>query len=236
MRVVHVTTWNERCGIAAYAARIAAELERLGVEQSVVARAPLTPPVDLGRLPVRGTFDPTHPAPVKLDTMVLPVLAPQTKLQLLPLIEIDEHPEGRLAGWLHEIEGVAIAAKDYLLGHDGLLASMDRSLFGEVIHALTEGRIPIVSLKQYRDTVSPNQACYQALVSAVMRITKRHGGGLLRGRYSVKIHDYASTQIVQDLGLKVGVDGTIEPRGAYWISFDCTYGEGENLYIGKVEG
>ena len=179
--------------------------------------------------------DPTHAAPVRLETMVLPVLGRGTKLTLLPLIEIDMHPEGRLQGMLHEVENLAIAAKDYLLGHDGLLAEMDRSLFREVIHAITEGRIPIVSLKQYRDTVSPNQACYQAIVSAVMRITKRHGGGLLRGRYSVKIHDYASTQIVQDLGLKLSADGTIEPRGAYWISFDCTYGEGENLYMVKQQ-
>ena len=37
--------------------------------------------------------------------------------------------------------------------------------------------------------------------------------------------------IVQELGLKLSPDGTAEPRGAYWISFDCAYGEGQNLYI-----
>ena len=101
----------------------------------------------------------------------------------------------------------------------------------EVEHTITEGRIPVVSLKQYRDAVSPDRACYQAIVNAVMRITKYHGGGLLMGRYEVKIHDYASTPIVQELGLKLQADGTAEPRGAYWMSFDCTYGEGENLYV-----
>jgi hypothetical protein len=100
-----------------------------------------------------------------------------------------------------------------------------------MLDAFSSGRMPIVSLKQYRDTVQPDKACYQAIVSATMYITKRHGWGLLPGRYSVKINDYASTRIVQDLGLKPGADGTIEPRGAYWISFDCTYGEGNNLYI-----
>jgi len=150
---------------------------------------------------------------------------------LLPLIEVETHPESRLMGWLHEAEGIAIGIKDYLLGKSGLINQMDRDLFGKVIEAFEEGRMPIVSLKQYRDTVSPNRACYQAVVSAVMKITKRHGWGLLPGRYSVKIHDYASTRIVEDLGLKLNQDGTAEPRGAYWISFDCTYGEGETLFI-----
>jgi uncharacterized protein with NAD-binding domain and iron-sulfur cluster len=176
--------------------------------------------------------DPKHPAPVRLETMVLPVLAPGTKLELRPLIEINEHREGWLSERLHQIEDIAIGVKDYFLGHDGLLMQLDRGLLGEVLHTVTEGRIPVVSLKQYRDAVSPDRACYQAIVSAVMRITKYHGGGLLPGRYEVKIHDYASTPIARELGLKLSPDGIAEPRGAYWISFDCTYGEGENLYVG----
>ena len=175
--------------------------------------------------------DPKHPAPVGLQTMVLPVLGQGTKLELKPLIEVNVHREGLISSIVHEIENIAIGVKDYLLGHAGLLGQLDRSLLAEVEHTITEGRIPVVSLKQYRDAVSPDHACYQAIVNAVMRITKYHGGGLLMGRYEVKIHDYASTPIVQELGLKLQADGTAEPRGAYWMSFDCTYGEGENLYV-----
>ena len=47
----------------------------------------------------------------------------------------------------------------------------------------------------------------------------------------MKIHDYASTPIINDLGLKLSADGTATPRGAYWMSFDCTFGEGENIYV-----
>jgi uncharacterized protein with NAD-binding domain and iron-sulfur cluster len=175
--------------------------------------------------------DPRHPAPVRLDTMVLPVLAPATKLELRPLVEIERHQERRLAEWLHEIRDLGIGLKDYLLGHSGLLAQLDRSLVGEVAQTLTRGRIPVVSLKQYRDVVSPDRACYQAIVNAVMRITKYHGGGLLEGDYRVRIHDYESTPIVRELGLQVNGDGTLSPRAAYWLSFDCTYGEGETLYV-----
>jgi hypothetical protein len=175
--------------------------------------------------------DPKHPAGVRLETFVLPVLAPGSKLELKPLIEIDEYPEDPLSKVVREIKDVTIGIKDYLLGHDGLLADLNQSLLTEVRQSLTEGRIPIVSLKQYRDTYSPDSACYQAIVSAIMRITKHTGGGLLTGRYAVKIHDYASTPIVRELGLKLSPDGTAKPRGTYWMSFDCTVGEGENLYV-----
>jgi hypothetical protein len=177
--------------------------------------------------------DPRNPSGVRLDTMVLPVLSPDTKLELKPLIEINEHPEGLFSKIVHEIEGIVIGVKDYLLGHDGLLGELDQSLLTQVVHSVTQGRVPIVSLKQYRDASSPDRACYQAIVTAIMRITKHTGGGLLTGRYQVKIHDYASTPIIRDLGLKLAPDGTAEPRGAYWMSFDCSLGEGENLYIAK---
>jgi hypothetical protein len=163
--------------------------------------------------------------------MVLPALGAGTKLELKPLIEISEHKEGLIAGLVHTVEDLGIELKHYFLGHDGLLAELDRSLLGEVAHTVTQGRIPVVSLKQYRDAAAPDRACYQAIVSAVMRITKYHGGGLLPGRYRVRVHDYASTPIVRELGLALSADGTVEPRGAYWIAFDCTYGEGENLYV-----
>jgi uncharacterized protein with NAD-binding domain and iron-sulfur cluster len=175
--------------------------------------------------------DPRHPAPVRLETMVLPALGAGTKLELKPLIEISEHKEGLIAGLVHTVEDLGIELKHYLLGHEGLLAELDRSLLREVAHTVTQGRIPVVSLKQYRDAAAPDRACYQAIVSAVMRITKYHGGGLLPGRYGVRVHDYASAPIVRDLGLALSADGTVEPRGAYWVAFDCTYGEGENLYV-----
>jgi hypothetical protein len=175
--------------------------------------------------------DPRQPAPVRLDTMVLPVLSPGTRLQLQPLIEISRRTEGFIAGLVHEVEDIGTGLKDYLLGQDGLLGEIDRSLFGEIVRMFTEGRIPIVSLKQYRDTVAPDRACYQAIVSATMRITRHTGGGLLHGRYQVKISDYASAPIVRELGLTLSADGTAEPRGAYWMSFDCSLGEGENLFV-----
>ena len=99
--------------------------------------------------------DPKHPAPVRLDTMVLPVLAKGTKLELLPLIEVSDAPGRAPLGMLHEVQNLGT-------GLEGLPAWPPRTAVGarfqpvrEVIHAITEGRIPIVSLKQYRDCRLP---------------------------------------------------------------------------------
>ena len=58
MQVVHVTTWNERCGIATYAARMTSALSELGVEQAVVARRPLSEGEALADARILGTFAP----------------------------------------------------------------------------------------------------------------------------------------------------------------------------------
>jgi hypothetical protein len=47
----------------------------------------------------------------------------------------------------------------------------------------------------------------------------------------MKISDYASAPIVRELGLTRSADGIAEPRGAYWMSFDGSLGEGENLFV-----
>jgi hypothetical protein len=100
-----------------------------------------------------------------------------------------------------------------------------------LIDLVRAGRLPIVSLKQFRDTARPQSACYQAIVNATMDVGKVHGMGLLRGEYAVKIHRYASAPIVEELGLRVEHDGTLRPRMAYWASFDCTIDQGENLFV-----
>jgi glycosyltransferase involved in cell wall biosynthesis len=62
VRVVHVTSWNERCGIATYAARLTRELAAIGLEQAVVARTPRSEPVALSDVHVRAVFDAKRPA------------------------------------------------------------------------------------------------------------------------------------------------------------------------------
>jgi Acetoacetate decarboxylase (ADC) len=59
--------------------------------------------------------------------------------------------------------------------------------------------VPSVCLKQFRDSASPADACYRAIVDSPVRITQFHGGNLLTDSFEVEITNCQSHQIVDDL-------------------------------------
>lgn len=104
-----------------------------------------------------------------------------------------------------------------------------------------------ITLKQFRDTQSPDQACYQAIISSPMRLDRVNGCGLLgdytllrgdvSGGYTVRIHRYAAQPIIEALGLDIA--GSEEGRDApvavlrpvlpFWTDVDLYYGRGRVL-------
>lgn len=65
------------------------------------------------------------------------------------------------------------------------------------------GRMPMMFLKQFRDAVEPDRACYQKIIEARTRRLKFHDFGFL-GEYTVTIKDLASEPLRTDLGLRAG--------------------------------
>ena len=63
--------------------------------------------------------------------------------------------------------------------------------------------ITAVFLKQFRDVVQPDRACYQAIVEADIAVTDFFGATELGG-YTITLHDLATTPIRRDLGLPAG--------------------------------
>jgi len=104
-----------------------------------------------------------------------------------------------------------------------------------------------VNLKQFRAAESPSSVCYQALTNAPMAITRYHNGGMLgdanlllgdtSGGYSVLLHRYASTPVIESLGLEVetewrGADATVarlKPVLPCWYEVDMRYDRPDTL-------
>lgn len=104
-----------------------------------------------------------------------------------------------------------------------------------------------VNLKQFRAADAPGSACYQALTNAPMAITRYKNGGMLgdanlllgdaSGGYSVLLHRYASTPVIETLGLEVdtewrGADATVarlKPVLPCWYDVDMRYDRPETL-------
>lgn len=105
----------------------------------------------------------------------------------------------------------------------------------------------ILTLKQFRDAVHPEDACYQALIRSRMGVGRFNGGGLMGGTaylqgdpsggYRIKIYDYASQPMVGSFGLEVedhvsagGIAfDVLRPVCPFWIGMDLRYGRGKPI-------
>jgi hypothetical protein len=109
---------------------------------------------------------------------------------------------------------------------------------------MPEMHIEQITLKQFRDVQSPNDACYQALVASTMGFDCLNQGGLLgdvnllrgdpSGGFTLRIHRYPNHPIVDALGMEVsrieeGDDAPVDvlkPTLPFWTDVDLFYGPG----------
>ncbi|MBS0340100.1 MAG: hypothetical protein JSS56_06205 [Proteobacteria bacterium] len=119
------------------------------------------------------------------------------------------------------------AAVQWTSGRDAVRAILGAALSGverELVDALIDGPvIPTVQMKQFRDSLDPARACFQAIVDSPAQPTGFSGGGLLRaGDYRLEIATCASHRIVQDLlGTSPGPGQTTVPIDvAAWVAMD----------------
>lgn len=170
-----------------------------------------------GRITLAGD-DPSGPASFCCETTLLETLAPATRTRVAPLLTVtgDAPLPATPAQW----EGDCLdAAKMFIEALLGGMAS-------ELIDDLLAGPIlPTVQLKQFRDSLDPTRACYQAIVDSPAQITGFAGAGPLDSRkYEFSITTCESHQIVADLlGREPDPGRTIVPLSfGAWASFDLT--------------
>jgi hypothetical protein len=104
------------------------------------------------------------------------------------------------------------------IGADSLLdLRLDKNLCEDLIKT----RIPMVFLKQIRDGVQADRACFQSVQECYTDMTKFHTARVFFDRYEVDFEDFASHPIRQDLGFK---PGPIKVDVAFWSKFDFEIG------------
>jgi hypothetical protein len=86
----------------------------------------------------------------------------------------------------------------------------------KALPGLLEGRLRVLSLKQFKDVSSSAVACYQSIVANDMRITSRGGMRHLDGQYQLTFHHLDTHPIGKELGL----EGTRPARLSFWMSYD----------------
>ncbi|MBD2502250.1 hypothetical protein [Anabaena azotica] len=100
--------------------------------------------------------------------------------------------------------------------------------------------VPLVTLKQIRDVEDSKKACYQALIESPMQLQNFYGGKLFgfKGfgdQFQLKINNFASQPIVQDLGLHTGYSPGSESvdipvKLGFVLHFDFTLKDGKIVW------
>jgi hypothetical protein len=92
--------------------------------------------------------------------------------------------------------------------------------------SLTNLKVPMVFLKQFRDVRDGDKACYQAIVEATATLEKLHEGFPYLQKFEVRIENFDSHPIVTELGLKLKQTAQL----AFWLNFDFSFGHGTEIW------
>lgn len=103
----------------------------------------------------------------------------------------------------------------------------DLDLLLELKNFILEGELPFVSLKQFRDIVHADRACYQAIIEFTCQMTRFNGAGLLHGSYELHLPQVDFFPIAQNLGLKR--EGQ-QSRFAFWLDWDFQFQSGKEIW------
>jgi len=164
------------------------------------------------------------------ETLVLPEHSRYTQGVQRPILSarMTDPGDGGIGTMRDSLMDLARAAGDVLgndsaIGGDGQACPNIWSFLGD----LFQRQAPMVFLKQFRDAVEPDKACYQAIVATDTKLTGFHGGRLLTGTYTATIPNYASHPIRRDCGF---ASETVTASLAFYVNIDFRLATGRVLW------
>lgn len=142
---------------------------------------------------------------------------------LLPLLTI------RSGAPLDSAPATALGYPWSFLGLDSAALELER-VAAELLAGVEPGMYSVTNLKQFRDAVSPDAACYQALVRAEYRMTNMSPPIFYDGA-DIAIFDNAVTKIVETLGVGPGQGTLFQSEMGMSVTGDMWFGDLKNLLV-----
>ena len=180
---------------------------------------------------------PTDPAVFNCQTLIFETFAPETKAGVETLIEVarsDAAPFGELKpAWSNGTS--LLKAIDKALGPWSLNWVEDVELAIDMLSLLLNMDVPIINLKQMRDTEQTHLAQYQSLVETMLQVSEFTSAGLLDGSYTVKIRQCDSHQIANDFGfpaagVKPGEFFSVPLELGFWVKLGFNAAPGKTVW------
>lgn len=95
------------------------------------------------------------------------------------------------------------------------------------LYNLVTRTVPFVGMRQLRDIENPQQACYQALIEAPMRVEKFRKGQVLKEKFLIQIHNFPNLPLVSALGL---MGESIQAQLGFKLDFDFRLELGKKIW------
>lgn len=170
--------------------------------------------------------DHRDPGPFWLDSLVLSPYSPTTEVTRERIFSIGREPHEH-----HNLEEWAGDAKDAFKAIAKLFFSLgdihcDWDFFVSSFHNLLGGHMPLVFLKQFRDSDTSTRACYQAIIEANATIKHFRRGGLLPGDWKLDLNQYDSLKIRDNLNLPAS---SVVEHG-FWLDFTFSMDLGKEIW------
>jgi len=180
---------------------------------------------------------PNDPAIFNCQTLIFETFAPTTQARVDTLVEVartDTAAPPAVAP--ASTDGSALLkAIATALGPWPLNWFEDIELAIDVLSLLRGMDVPVINLKQMRDTEQTHLAECQSLVEAMLQVTDFKGGGLLDGSYTVNIRKCDSHQIATDFGfpaanVKNGDFFSVPAKLGFWAQLGFNASPGTTVW------
>jgi hypothetical protein len=185
-------------------------------------------PKELGKFQVPKS--PQDAALFTVDTLVVRQFDPASEARVERLLTIRRVGDGQVGELAKAWGGLREAFEDFvrmMTSSEGTVNLPGLGLAVELFDFLIHHEYPMVFLKQFRDVADGMNACYQAIVEALTRITGFQTGGWLSGQYELTVESFASHPIVQELGLRSSPQPVL---AAGYVEFDFVMEKGKVLW------
>ncbi|MEH1937623.1 MAG: hypothetical protein V7L14_28725 [Nostoc sp.] len=183
-----------------------------------------------------------EPDLLTVDTLVFKEFSPKSQSLDARLLEVQRISTGdkhrAIKTWATFEEAASAIAS--LLFHNDEVAIPGLQLPFNLLEYLLNRVVPLVTLKQIRDVENSKNACYQALIESPMQLQTFYGGKLFGfngfgDQFQLKINNFASQPIVQDLGLGKGYPAgsesvNIPVKLGFVLHFDFTLKDGKTVW------
>ncbi|MEH2445042.1 MAG: hypothetical protein V7K18_04465 [Nostoc sp.] len=183
-----------------------------------------------------------EPDLLTVDTLVFKQFSPTSQSLDARLLEIQRISRGdkhqAIKTW-DTFEEAATAIASLLFNNNEILIPGLQLPFN-LLEYLLNRVVPLVTLKQIRDVENSKKACYQALIESPMQLQTFYGGKLFGfngfgDQFQLKINNFASQPIVQDLGLDKGYPAgsesvNIPVKLGFVLHFDFTLKDGKAVW------